>query len=166
MDPVRITQEPIVFTSEPVSRTITVGQPVTFSATVQGTPPYFVQWLSNGVAIPGADQFSYTIPSVALNMDGSRFSINVSNLAFSATSSNAVLRVNGDVTAPTLVSVASLNGIAIDVLFNEDMDQATAQATARVNAYRRSAQRNAAELQRNATASVDVIIHGQSQTSN
>ena len=86
-------QEPIVFTTHPASQTVAAQLPVTFSAAVQGTPPYFIQWFSNGVTIPGANQFTFTIPAVSTNMDGTVFWLTVSNLAFHATSSNAVLRV-------------------------------------------------------------------------
>ncbi len=86
-------QEPIVFTQQPASQTVSEFMPAQFSAAVQGTPPYFIQWFSNDVTIPGANSFTYTIPSVSTNMDGAVFSVIVSNLAFSATSSNAVLHV-------------------------------------------------------------------------
>lgn len=86
-------QQPIRFTQHPTSLTVTEGLPATFSAAVQGTPPYFVRWFSNGIAVPNANQFAYTIPSVTTNMDGAVFAVSVSNLVFGATSSNAVLHV-------------------------------------------------------------------------
>ncbi len=86
-------QEPIVFTQHPVDQTVMAGLPAMFTAAVQGTPPYFIQWFSNGVAIPNANQFAHTIPAVTTNMDGAVFSVSVSNLAYSATSSNALLHV-------------------------------------------------------------------------
>ncbi|GEM_PF-286592 len=85
--------QPIVFTAEPVSQQVVELQPVTFSASVIGTPPHFVQWSSNAVAIAGADQLDYTIQSATMDMDGTLFAVTVSNLFSSATSSNAVLRV-------------------------------------------------------------------------
>jgi len=87
-------QEPIVFTQEPVSQEVIAGLPVVFTAAVQGTPPYFIQWLSNGVPLAGATQFTYTIPAATTNMHGAAYSVTVSNLAYSATSSNAVLLVS------------------------------------------------------------------------
>jgi hypothetical protein len=86
-------QEPIEFTQHPVSQTVIAGLPAMFNAAVQGTPPYFIQWSSNGVALPNANQFTFTIPSVTTNMDGAVFAVTVSNLAYAATSSNAVLHV-------------------------------------------------------------------------
>lgn len=86
-------QEPVVFTRHPQDQTVYERQSATFSAAIQGTPPYFAQWLSNGVPIPGATSFAYSIPMVTTNMDGAVFAITVSNLAYSATSSNAILHV-------------------------------------------------------------------------
>lgn len=86
-------QEPIIFTQQPVSQEVIAGLPVFFTAAVQGTPPYFIQWLSNGVPLPGATQFTYSIPAATTNLHGSAYSVTVSNLAYSATSSNAVLLV-------------------------------------------------------------------------
>ncbi len=86
-------QEPVVFTQHPGSQTVYERQPASFAAAVQGTPPFFIQWLSNDIPIPGANLLSYTIPSVTTNMDGVRFAVTVSNLMFSASSSNATLSV-------------------------------------------------------------------------
>jgi len=86
-------QQPIVFTKQPTDQTVLEGLPASFTATVDGTPPYFIQWFSNGVAIINANQLTYTIPAVTTNMAGSTYSLTVSNLAFSAASSNAVLHV-------------------------------------------------------------------------
>lgn len=86
-------QQPIVFTQQPVSQQAVAGFPVSFSAAVQGTPPYFIRWLSNGIPIPGAEQFTYNIAAATTNMHGTAYSVVVSNLAFSATSTNAILQV-------------------------------------------------------------------------
>lgn len=86
-------QTPIVFTKVPVDQTVSEYLPAFFTAAVQGTPPYFIQWFSNNVAIPNATQLTLTIPSVTLDMDGSQYSVTVSNLAFGVTSGNAVLHV-------------------------------------------------------------------------
>lgn len=119
-------QTPIGFTLQPVNTRVAQFEPVTFSAAVTGAPPYFVQWLSNDVAIPNANQFSYTIPSTTLDMNGSLFSVNVSNLAYSITSSNALLRVISDTNPPVLLSVASPDGRTITVTFNEALEPNTA----------------------------------------
>lgn len=115
-------QTPIIFTLEPVSQRAVEGQTVTFRAAVVGAPPHFIQWFNNGTPIEGANQFSYTIPSTTLDMNGSLISVTVSNLAYSATSSNALLRVVNDTTPPELVSAISRNGQTIELTFNEAIE--------------------------------------------
>lgn len=122
---VAVVQQPVVFTQEPVSQRVVVFRPVSFSAAVQGTPPYFVQWYSNGLAIAGAQQFTYTIPSVSAEADGALFSVSVSNLSYSATSSNALLRVITDTNPPVLLAVSTADGRTLQLTFSELMDPAT-----------------------------------------
>ncbi len=85
-------QDPIEFTLQPLSQTVPEHMPASFEAAVEGSRP-FVQWFSNGIPILGAHGFTFAIPAAATNMDGVAYSVQVSNLVFSATSSNAVLRV-------------------------------------------------------------------------
>ena len=90
-----LAQTPITFLIEPVSQTVQAPLPVTFQAAIQGSPPYFIRWFSNGVAIAGADMLSLTLPATTTNLNGATFSITVSNLAYTAASSNAVLTISG-----------------------------------------------------------------------
>lgn len=86
-------QDPIVFTLQPLSQTVSEHMPASFEAAVEGSRPYFVQWFSNGIPILDAHGFTYAIPAATTNMDGAVYSVQVSNLVFRAASSNAVLRV-------------------------------------------------------------------------
>ena len=115
-------QLPITFTVEPTNSRVVAFEPVTFRAAVQGTPPYFIQWLSNNVVIPNANQFTYTIPAVTVDMNGSQFRVSVSNLTYSALSSNATLRVITDTNPPVLLSVSTLDGLSIQLYFDELLD--------------------------------------------
>ena len=119
-------QTPLGFTQEPANQRRAEFQSATFMAAVTGAPPYFVQWLSNSLPIPGANQFSYTIPVITLGMNGSLFSVNVGNYAYSITSSNATLRVITDTNPPIVVSIFSGNGQSIDVTFDELVDPTAA----------------------------------------
>jgi hypothetical protein len=92
---------PVVLLQQPVSQAVVEFQPVTFTVSAQGDAPLFATWFSNTVAISGATNFSYTIPSVTTNMSGSYFSVTVSNATSSATSSNAVLTVTAAPPAST-----------------------------------------------------------------
>ncbi|HOY59431.1 MAG TPA: hypothetical protein PK640_15020 [Verrucomicrobiota bacterium] len=86
-------QEPVVFTAHPASQKVFAGMPAQFTAAVAGTPPFFIQWLTNGAPLPGANHLTCIVPAVSTNMNGTVFAVTVSNLAFTATSSNAVLEV-------------------------------------------------------------------------
>ena len=115
-------QTPVAFTLEPVSQRAIELQPATFSAAVSGPPPYFIQWLRNGEPIQGANQFTYTIDSATLDLDGSLYSVSVSNLAFGVTSSNALLRVVNDTVPPQLLSAVSRSGQTVELTFDEVLE--------------------------------------------
>jgi S-formylglutathione hydrolase FrmB len=69
---------------------VIVGESVTFSVAATGASPLSYQWLKNEVNIPAATSTSYTINNVQTNAAGS-YSVVVTNIAGSLTSSNAVL---------------------------------------------------------------------------
>ena len=83
---------PPTITVQPLSRSVTVGSPVTFSVTASGSAPFSYQWRKNDVATAGATEATLTFtPTYAYN--GSRFSVAVSNGAGNALSANATLTV-------------------------------------------------------------------------
>jgi glucose/arabinose dehydrogenase len=83
-------------TQHPQSQAVSVGQPVTFTASASGTAPLAYQWQRNGVNINNATGSSYTIPSVTTSDNGARFRAIVSNAAGSATSNEATLTVTSN----------------------------------------------------------------------
>jgi hypothetical protein len=76
-----------VFTSQPVSQTITSGGSYTFIVTVSGTVTY--QWYLNGVAIPGATGASYAATQAGT------YTCVATNAYGSVTSSPATIAVGG-----------------------------------------------------------------------
>src|SRR5437667_75328 len=88
-------------TSQPVSRTVTAGQTASFSVTATGTAPLNYQWQRAGVPISGATLASYTTPPTTSGDNGAQFTVVVSNLAGSVTSTAATLTVNSP---PTITS--------------------------------------------------------------
>jgi hypothetical protein len=81
-------------TTQPASRTVTVGQTAAFSVAATGTAPLAYQWRKNGAAISGATSSSYTTPATKSSDNAAQFTVVVSNSAGSATSKAAVLTVN------------------------------------------------------------------------
>ena len=79
--------------TQPTSKTVTAGQPATFSVTATGTAPLAYQWKRNGGDINGANSASYTIPATTASDNGAQFAVTVSNSVSSATSNAATLTV-------------------------------------------------------------------------
>ncbi len=115
-------QTALAFTQQPASHKVQQGKPVTLTAGVSGSPPYFIRWFENGMLLPDATQFSYTIPAAQLSMNGYQYSVTVSNLAYAITSSNAVLTVLNDTNPPSVVKAASYDGLNIQIVFDEALD--------------------------------------------
>ena len=82
------------FTLQPVSQTVVVGQPGSFSAMATGTSPLSYQWQKNNANISGATSASYTTPATVSGDNGSTFRVIVSNSVNSVTSNAATLTVN------------------------------------------------------------------------
>jgi hypothetical protein len=92
---------PPVITTQPASQTVASGQPVTFQAVVtSSTTPYY-QWRKSGTNIAGATNSSYVIASAQSSSQAS-YSVVVTNLGGSATSTNATLTVVLANSAPVL----------------------------------------------------------------
>lgn len=80
-------------TTQPQSQSIRAGNPVTFAVIAAGTSPFAYQWFRNGVAIPGAQSFSFTIAATTPADSGATFNVTVSNAAGSVSSSTATLTI-------------------------------------------------------------------------
>jgi len=84
--------DPPVITLQPMDQRVLAGQPVSFSITVSNPPPVHYQWDFSAVGISHATNAVLTIPAATLTNDGV-YSVVVTNLAGSVTSSNATLAV-------------------------------------------------------------------------
>lgn len=107
-----------VITSEPASKTVSVGQTATFSVANTGTAPIAYEWMKNGSPISGASSSSYTTPATSISDNGSQFTVRVGNSANTVVSSAAVLTVNG--TYILNASTSSLNFGSVDVSSSSD----------------------------------------------
>jgi len=84
---------PPSITQQPASVSTNHGASVAFTVTATGTAPLAYQWSSDGTPIPNATGFTLILDSVQPYNAGSYF-VTVTNVAGSATSSNALLIVN------------------------------------------------------------------------
>ncbi len=120
---------PLEFTLEPASQEVAATRDVTFFAAVSGSGPFVARWYQDGNLMTEQQSyytnFSYTIPYAGVELDNARFSVSVSNSLYGVVSSNAVLKVFVDQTAPGVVSVFSPSGISALLEFSEEMDTNT-----------------------------------------
>ena len=88
-----------------------------FNVVAAGTAPLSYQWLKDDAAIPGANNASYTRSSITAN-DVGAYSVIVSNIAGTVTSTNVSLAIN-----TCVISLQSINvspGINASLSFNVD----------------------------------------------
>ncbi len=86
------TGDVVTFTTQPVSQTVRVGTPVSFSAAITGTGPFGYQWRKDSQDIPGATDLTYNIAAAALTDAGS-YTLVVTSTLGSFSSATAVLTV-------------------------------------------------------------------------
>ena len=84
---------PPVIAAQPLSQTISVNQPVTFSVGLTGTLPFSYQWRFNGTNLPGATNATLTIPTVVPASAGG-YSVLVGDALGIAASASATLTVD------------------------------------------------------------------------
>jgi hypothetical protein len=117
----------VQITGGPVSVSTNENTYATFSVSTIGAVPQTYQWYSNGVAIAGANAASYKTPLTLFStMNGTLYSVVVSNDFSSATSTNALLTIIPDTVGAHVVSVGSIDGNSIGVLFDAYIDAASA----------------------------------------
>jgi DNA-binding beta-propeller fold protein YncE len=82
-----------VITSQPASLSVSAGQGAQFSVSASSSVTETYQWQQAGANIAGATAASYSLPDTTLSDSGEQFSVIVSNVAGSVTSSTATLTV-------------------------------------------------------------------------
>ena len=120
----------VEITTAPASVTVAANDPVTFRAAATGVSPYGADygnkvvytWLKNGVPFGGNGE-SVTIPVVPKSDNGARIAVMASVAGASATSSEAILTVNDDLAAPTVLRILGNDTFdGITFTFNEPVD--------------------------------------------
>jgi endonuclease/exonuclease/phosphatase family metal-dependent hydrolase len=99
---------PPVINTQPMGQNVNVGDSPTFSVTASGTAPLSYQWLFGGTNIAGATTNTYTHANVQTN-DAGNYSVIVTNIAGSVTSSVAKLTINSPITNTNLTVIAQWN---------------------------------------------------------
>jgi hypothetical protein len=90
--------DPPIITAQPLGQRLLMGSGVLFNVAVSGTAPFNYHWRFNGANILNATNATYAIQAIGTNNTGN-YSVVVTNLAGSVTSSNALLTV---IVPPTL----------------------------------------------------------------
>jgi len=100
VDNVRVESPAVLpsFLTQPVAQTVRLGTNATLAAAATGLPSPNYQWRLNGTNIPSATNASYVLMFVAATNTGN-YSVLTTNLAGSATSTNALLTLISPVAA-------------------------------------------------------------------
>jgi len=96
-----------VIGTQPVNRSVPLGQPATFSVVATGTPAPTYQWRKAGVPLSGATAASFTIPAVTIP-DAVTYNVVVTNSVGSVTSGSVTLsyvKITPALTWPTPAAI-------------------------------------------------------------
>ncbi len=78
----------------PQDQAICSGNPATFNVAADGTPPFFFQWRTNGVPVPGATNGTFLVPSPTSNDVSNLYDVVVRDSFTTATSQVARLTIS------------------------------------------------------------------------
>lgn len=90
------------FRHQPLSQTVTAGAPVTFTVAVDGQPTPTLQWLKDGINLPGTTGTTLVLNAAQLT-DAGDYTVNALNAAGSVLSSIAKLAVTPAVAAAPVI---------------------------------------------------------------
>jgi len=80
--------------TQPQDQSATAGDNVSFTVVASGTAPLSYQWQSNSVSVADATNDTFTVFNLTTNLNGSTYSVTVTNVAGSTNSQTATLFVN------------------------------------------------------------------------
>ncbi|MGZ5569316.1 MAG: immunoglobulin domain-containing protein, partial [Limisphaerales bacterium] len=110
-----INTTPPSITTQPISLTVQAGSSATFSVSAAGAPPFSYRWQKNSNDIAGATLSGFTITN-AQPTDAGTYSVVVTNLYGTATSSNATLTVL--TSPPSIVTQPASRTVSIGATVN------------------------------------------------
>ncbi len=111
----------------PVDIVVNQGQLANFKVMAIGDDVLSYQWRKNGENIATANSSSLTFPTTDISNNGAAFDVVVSNLTGSVYSTEANLSIIADTSSPVLLSGFAIDNNRIDIVFNEEMNLASAQ---------------------------------------
>lgn len=91
---VSTTPQPPAISTQPLSRTVALGQTATFSVSASSSSGITFQWSRNTVPLVGATAASYTTAPVVVGDEAAQFTVAVTNSTGTTTSSAAVLTIS------------------------------------------------------------------------
>lgn len=113
----------VALSASPQDLTVDEGETAEFTADVVAVEgPLAIQWLRDGVDIPGANELSYTIDAAFFEDNGAEFQIRVGEGDDAEASAIATLTVIEDVTDPELIGAGTVDGLTVAVCFSEALD--------------------------------------------
>jgi hypothetical protein len=125
----------VAITTQPINVTATAGSSATISLAATGASPYGAtpsyQWYRNGEPVRNANSAAYATPELTVADDnGARFKCFVAVPGAFVFSDEMTLKVIPD-TAPPRIMQVTVNGLqALTVVFDEPVEQATAETAA------------------------------------
>jgi hypothetical protein len=128
--PFGVTFAPPAISRQPANTTVVEGSNARFEVQLSTVGSANFQWHRNAVDLPGANNSVLEYGPIRLSENGSRFSVRVTNLLGSVLSSEAVLTVTPDVTAPAIASVLNIGTTTLRVTFSEPVRAPFATAVA------------------------------------
>ena len=121
---------PVQIITQPSNVSVTEQQPATFVVGYIGRRPVSFQWYRNGSPIVGATNSAYQLASPLSADNGAVFSValtnTVSNIVYSAISSNAVLTVLPDTIPPVITRVSNVGSTNVQITYSESVQASSA----------------------------------------
>ena len=102
-----------------------VGDSAVLSETAQGLTPFYYQWLTNGVVLPGATNATLALTNLTLSASGN-YSVVVSNRYGAATSGAITLAVTLDTNPPVILRAFNLGATNLEVDFSKTVEAVSA----------------------------------------